>query len=334
MKFVYPIWESEEESWNRFRRIWQLTCQVTGGASSPYYRSQNICASWGKLADYWVDRERFFGSVNYMKEAIYHIMFRKFSHNVARSSDLLLILLIADELTRCGFAFSVWSHMSMFKDAYNAVLSAWRESFDRNRWDFMCYYFYMIHTIQKRIFLKDLHPDIWNIRVNDCTDLCDGRAICIWRCVEDYEKTIRFVIPDADYWQEEWCDPDIIVKHLSELYEVDFAKNCYSLNCLIEALMHRDNIDACAFRLFRMKVPPVKVLQKIYGDQFAVKLQRWFLNIYGKYKKSNENPRGLYRSERVVQNWMFKQINDWHLSGSVELEHKVKKALMEISIGI
>jgi hypothetical protein len=331
---MYPIWETEEESWKRFRRIRELTVKVTGRDFGSNYCDHNIRTCWAKLADYWSDQVRFFGSVNYIVEAIYHIMFRRFSDNVASSSELLLVLLIDDELTRCGFAFSVWSHMSMFKGAYNSVLSAWHRAFDRNRWDFMCYCFYMQYAIEKRIFLKNLHPDIWHSRVSDCADLCGGCISYVWECVEDYEETIRFLIPDADFWQEEWCDPDIIVKRLSELYEVDFTKNLYSLNCLVEAIMHRDNIDACAFRLFRMKISPVQILQNIWDDKFVEKLQQCFVSIFRKYKKSNQNPRGLYRRDRVVQNWMFKQINDWHLSGSIELQHQVKRALLEISIGI
>ena len=334
MKFVYPIWESEEESWNRFRRIWQLTCQVTGGASSPYYRSQNLCASWGKLADYWVDRERFFGSVNYMKEAIFHIMFRRFSVNVDRSSELLLVLLIEDELTRCGFAFSVWSQMSMFGDAYHAVLHAWYGELGGKRWDFSCYCRYMHCLVEKRIFLKDLHPDVWVSRVSDCTHLCNGYGRSTWEYIEDYEETVRFLIPDADYWQEEWCDQDIIAQRIIELYGVDCTKNWYSLNSLVEAVMNRDKISTCAFRLFRMKVSPVPLLQKMWGDAYTEKLQQCFVEIHKKYKRSNKCTRGLYRRERVVQNWMYEQINDWYSNRSVELNHQVRKALLEMSIGI
>lgn len=334
MKFVYPIWETEEESWERFGRICQLTCQVTGHNYNSNYRSQNIRASWEKLANYWADRERFFGSVNYMKEAIYHIMFRRFSVNVAMSSELSLVLLIEDELTRCGFAFSVWNQMSMFEETYKAVLHAWYGELDGKRWDFSCYCRYMHCFVEKRIFLKDLHPDVWLSRVSDCTHLCDGHARCIWKRVEDYNDTIRFLIPDADHWQEEWCDPDIIVKHLIDLYGVDCSKSLYSLNCLVEAVMNRDKIRACAFRLFRMKVSPVPLLQHIWGDKYIEKLQQCFVNIHKKYKKSNKNTRGLYRRERVVQNWMYEQINDWYSSCSVKLDRQVKKALLEMSIGI
>lgn len=334
MKFVYPVWETEEESWKRFRRICELTVKVTGRDFSSNYRDYNICGCWEKLADYWIDQVGFFGSVNYMEEAIYHIMFRRFSANVASHSELLLVLFIEEELTRCGFAFSVWSQVSMFEDAYKAVLYAWYRSLDGKRWDYACYCFYMKCFVQKRVLLKNLHPDVWLSRVGDYTHLCDGRARHIWKRVADYEETIRFLIPNANYWQEEWCDPDIIVQHLSELYEIDFSKSFYSLNSLVEAVMYRDNIDACAFRLFRMKVSPVKLLQNIWGDKFIEKLQQCFVNIYRKYKKSNKNPRGLYRRDRVVQNWMFKQINDWHLNGSIELQRPVMKALLEISMGI
>ena len=115
-KNIYPVYESVEESWERFTKIYELTDTITGDGVVPV-TTEDICMSWAGIAMYWKLDSFLGGKPNFMYEAIYHVRYRRFSTNVNTHEEMMLTLLIEDELCRCGYAFQVWSHLEEFEEA-------------------------------------------------------------------------------------------------------------------------------------------------------------------------------------------------------------------------
>ncbi len=104
---IYPIYETEEDSWERFLKIYELTDQIAGEDCIVPVDSNDIRDAWAGIAMYWKIAAFFGNNADFMYEAIYHIRYGRFSQNVNTHNELLLTLLIEDELCRCGYAFHV-----------------------------------------------------------------------------------------------------------------------------------------------------------------------------------------------------------------------------------
>ena len=121
-KNIYPVYESNEESWNRFSRICELTAAIADPELVIPVCKNKIVESWKRIAKCWAEQGFLMGGIDFMYEAIYHVRYRVFSENVHTENELRLVLLIEDELCRCGYAFNAWSNMQEFENVYKELL--------------------------------------------------------------------------------------------------------------------------------------------------------------------------------------------------------------------
>ena len=122
--FVYPIREKVEESWERLLKIYDIADKLVGSDYIVPVSTYDIMQAWYDMAVFLANAIELLNGVDYMYEAIYHIRYRVFTENVNESDELMLVLLIEEELCRCGYAFYMWSNMSEFQSRYYELLLA------------------------------------------------------------------------------------------------------------------------------------------------------------------------------------------------------------------
>lgn len=154
--------------------------------------------------------------------------------------------------------------------------------------------------------------------------------------METYEAAIKHLVPDASNWIEEWSDSSILVAHIKNLYGVDFSGDSKSLDALINATRYKDDIENCAWFLYKTKKCSLALLRCLWGDDYVEKLQCAFLSLYKRYKaaKRNKTTRGRYSQTAFMNHWIYKQIDAWRHSEAIELSDKVGKNFFNIALGI
>ena len=331
----YPVDETEAESRTRYAAICQLSEKLAGVQPVPSLRCRNLEEAWRKLKLFWERHPDAWNNTNLMHEALYYICFRKFSDNVTSPALMELVSRLATELQEFSLAFKVLVQTRMFQDAYLEITAPLcRNKTFNKRYDGELYC-YMVNRLAKLVMLK-------NEDFCDSSDASDGRWSCpyyIWKTyhiVETYEAAIKHLIPDASSWNEEWSDRSILTSRIKNLYGVDFSGDTKSLDALINAVRYKDDIESCAWFLYKTKMCSLALLHCLWGDNYVEKLQCAFLSLYKRYKaaKRNKTARGRYSQTVFMNHWIYKQIDAWRHSEVIELNDKVRSKFFNISLGI
>ena len=289
----YPVDETVEESKIRYMAICELSEELAGVQSVPSLRCSNLEEAWRKLKLFWERHPDAWNNTNLMYEALYYICFRKFSDNVTALSLMALVSRLATELQEFSLAFNVLVQTRMFQEAYLEITAPLCQNKTFKKHYNGELYNYMVNRLAKLVMLK-------NEDFCDRSNADDGRCsypYSIWKTyhiVETYEAAIKHLIPDASNWTEEWSDSSIVIAQIKNLYGVDFSGDAKSLDALINATRYRDDVENCAWFLYKTKKCSQALLRCLWGDNYVEKLQCAFLSLYKRYKaaKRNKTARG------------------------------------------
>lgn len=332
----YPVDETEAESQTRYSVIRQLSEELAGVQSASLLNYISLEEAWRKLMLFWECHSDAWNNANLMYEALYYICFRKFSDNVTTPILMELVSRMATELQEFSLAFKVLVQTRMFQDAYLEITAPLcRNKTFKKHYDGELY-LYLVNRVAKLVMLK-------NEYFRDHSDTSDKHEyscpVSIWETyhiVETYETAVEYLVPDASNWTEEWSDRAVMVTCIKNLYGVDFSDDTKSLDALINATRCRDNIEVCAYFLFRTKACSLELLHRLWGDNYVEKLQRAFLSLYKRYKaaKRNRTACSCYGQVAFKNHWIYKQIDMWRRNDAIDLSDKVRRNFFNISLGI
>lgn len=332
----YPVDETEAESLARYTTICELSEDLVGVLQVPSLRCCNLEEAWRKLVFFWECHPDAWNNTNLVHEALYYICLRKFSDNVNTPILMELVSRLATELQEFSLAFKVLVHTKMFQNAYLAITAPLHKNKILKKRCNSELYLYLVNRLAKLVMLKN-------------EDFLDSPASSgerdfscpyfIWKTyhiVETYEAAIKQLIPEAINWTEEWSDRSILVAHIKNLYGVDFSGDTKSLDALINAVRYKDDIERCAWFLYKTKMCSLALLHCLWGDNYVEKLQCAFLSLYKRYRaaKRNKTARGRYSQTVFMNHWIYKQIDAWRHSEVIELNDKVRSKFFNISLGI
>lgn len=335
-KLIYPVYETVEESWTRFNEIFNLTVRI----AAPYHgeppRMGSIQECWEKTLLYWSEYRFLMKNIDFMFEAIYHIRYRVFSENVSTSDELRLVLLIEDELCRCGYAFHVWSNMEEFKSVYREMLFPVHSS---RGWKPFCpapLSLYLAGNMINRIMLKDRRPIDWGEEL-DCDRAASylGSDYMRYR-IKEYEDVITALVPEAYQWNEEWMDGTYAVDAIKRRYVVDYSKDEEGFSNLFRLVADKNYPTLCAGPLYMLGDIPHNLLNTLWGDRTEMMLKRCFLEIYKKYKRANKNKtkRSRYSQQTIVHSWLYQWVGQNRSKKKSLLDSKVATAHFNIGLGV
>lgn len=331
----YPIEESVTESWRRFDRIYNLTTELAESDIIIFHQGADVSRAWKTIADVWESYAPGWGNVDIFYEALFHNCFRRFSSKVSESKMLKLVLLVEDELLRCGYAFNAWKDMPAFRRACNEILypNSNSESLKLvKRWKLR---WYLHERMLKRVMLKDKYPEEWGNSL-DCTDAAYPYSARYLRSsIERYEDTVKFLLPEAEYWDDkQWADEVLILQEIKEHYGVDYTDDLESLNNVLAAIPDRYEPRTYFYHLYCIKDFPEAIAKRFWEERYDQVVQECFLDIYKRYRRAKDTTKNSrYRRDRVMNGWIYKQIEAWYNSEAVVLSPKVKKAYFNVTIG-
>jgi len=335
LKLKYPVYESDQESWSRYEEIYRLTTKLAEKCQAKPNRCLALEESWKNIAVFWSCYSIDLCGSDLMFESLYHICFRKFSEKAKDPTLMRLILLIEDELLSFSYAFKVWLQTDFFQKAYNEITAPrWENKTFKKVYEDE-FYMYLTYRVTRMVMMKNLSRDKWTGLFGDF----DYRYHCglsqIYSYVDDYEAAVEFLIPDAYSWYEEWSDISVMVACIKVLYGVDFSGDIRGLEALIKATKHRQDIVTCARYLYRLKTCPITLLQHLWGDEYAQKLQVGFLSLCKRHKAAKfRGNRSRYAYAKFLNHWIYKQIGTWRRDKTVELSDKLVETWFNIALGI
>ena len=331
----YPVYEDFGESTRRYSAILELTNAIapSNTISSPDPRHLSYC--WEYLALFWMNQPQLLGGVDYMSEALYHIRFQRFSKNVQETNQLRLVLLIEDELCRCGYAFKAWNGLEEFHEALSTLLYSRRGSLSWVPHTPDIHREYLNRKMIFRIFLKGHTPEQW-------TNIIDlDRAVYYYSVeglmpyVENYEKAVCDLLPESSGQHDNWTDINYITEAIQAHYQIDLKKDPKGYTALFEIMMNRTSVPYCAVRLYKMKEFTPALATQIWGNDADLMIQRCFRKIYLKYKERKDVvSRTRYTQKAVIDSWMYRWVYDTRSSNPELLSRKTKDSLFRVSLGI
>ena len=261
----YPVWESKEESWNRFENINQLSVELTASCQAAPDRDGSLNDCWKNITLFWSSHSTALDNASPFFEALYHICFRKFSDKIQNPLLMRLILLIEDELLSFSYAFKAWLETDALRKAYNEITAPyWENKTFKKHYDTKLY-LYLMFRVVKLVMLKNLKHDEWIRLFPRSNELYPFRSYEVYQNVDVYEEGVRFLIPAADSWYEEWSDQSVMIDQINELYGVDYSNDIKGLYSLIFAASHRQDIVTCSWYLYKTKEYSSTLLQQLWG---------------------------------------------------------------------
>ena len=210
---LYPIYEGENESWERFNRIFELTEKLSPLFLVQVPRCNNLCKCWDDIAMFWKKNAFALSNTNFMYEAIYHIHNSRFSEKVEKSDALKLVLLIEDELLRCGYAFRVWKDMEAFIEPLRRILHTTTSNKKNKKTYSKTLEAYKKGRTMMLIMLKGMNEDAWGDRL-DCQWAVYPYGLWrVQRDIESFEKAIDYLIEkqDMQVFFSHWHGCDLMV---------------------------------------------------------------------------------------------------------------------------
>jgi hypothetical protein len=185
--------------------------------------------------------------------------------------------------------------------------------------------------------MKDFSHNEWTRRFGEFDYSRPYGIWCVYNYVDAYEEAVKFLIPDAHTWCEEWSDISVMIAQIKRLYGVDFTTDRKGLYALLNAAKHRRDVATCTRYLHQTKACSITLLKHLWGSGYAEKLQLGFLSICKRYRanrKYNRTSRSRYTYSNFVNHWIYKQIDMWRRDKTVEIQDKVREKLFNIAIGI
>lgn len=332
-KNVYPVNETEEESWTRFERIYELTDAIIGEDHAVPILPRNIVHCWVAIAKFWANAGDLMNGLDLMYEAIYHIRYRVFSENVNDPNEMLLVLLIEDELCRCGYAFHMWSNMNEFQSVYQELLSPRK---NKRGWRAFCPWYiemYLAGNMANRIMLKDKKPVDWGDEL-DCDRATFPYSPDYMRYrITVYEQAVELLFPESDKWYEEWTDELYIVELIRERYKMDFTNDKVGYDNLIGLVVDRKYPKCCFKYLYDLNAATPELLEVLWREKAPEMLKRCFLELFSRYKAAKKNTkRSRYSREAVMHNWLYQWVDENCTESNDGLSRKVRKAMIQIAM--
>ena len=332
---IYPVYESQEESWDRFSRIYELTAAVVDPELVAPVCANNVVESWKRIAKCWAEQGFKMGGVDFMYEAIYHIRYRVFSENVNRENELRLVLLIEDELCRCGYAFYAWNNMQEFESVYRELLIPHKGSRGWRGYCPECLKRYLAGNMANRIMLKDRAPNEWGTQLD-----CDRATFpyvsyhMLSRMIA-YELAMSFLIPESSEWHEEWADGQYVAEYIRKQYKLDVSKDPSAYDAIFRLVELRKYVTYSAYYLYELKNVTPELLNKLWGENAHEMLQLCFLDIYKRYKVAKKkSKRSRYSQQAVMQSWLYQWAEQNRSRLETNLDCKVRDAHFRIALGI
>lgn len=334
-KYVYPIEEREAESWERYNHVRDLTMKLAVVAAQ--LPNGTIFACWEAIARFWNESTDRLRGINYMREALYHIRFRRFSYKVHEPDERMLVLLIEGEILRCGYAFHVWVQMQELAQMYYNVLYVCKQDGVKKSCHSRKLDFYLTASMMNRVMLKGRKPLTWGDAL-DCDKVTYpyGASRIYWY-VKEYENAVCLLIPEAAQWSEEWSDEQNIITAVKAKYSVDLTNDSNSFDSLIRLVEQRKAIIHCSHELYQMKQFTPALAKGIWGNRYEYMLQKCFLDIYSRYKIGKKNAkRSKYSSEKLVSSWLYQWIDQKRSANTLdpELDGKIRSALFSIALNV
>jgi hypothetical protein len=331
--FVYPIRETVEESWERLLKIYDITDKLVGSDCLVPVSTCDIMQAWCDMAMFLANAVELLRGVDYMYEAIYHIRYRVFSENVSEQNELKLVLLVEDELCRCGYAFHVWSNMSEFQSVYQELLFPHKKG---RGWRSFCPWYmemYLAGNMANRIMLKDIRPIDWGEKLNcDRATFPYGPDYMRYR-ITVYERAMELLFPESEKWYEEWTDELYIVERIRDCYKMDFTNDKVGYDNLIGLIVERKCSKRCFKYLYDLNGATTELLEVLWREKTPEMLKRCFLELFSRYKAAKKNTkRSRYSREAVMHNWLYQWIEENCTVSNDMLSRKVRKAMLQIAM--
>ena len=334
-KNIYPVYESVEESWERFTKIYELTDTITGDGVVPV-TTEDICMSWTGIAMYWKLDSFLGGKPNFMYEAIYHVRYRRFSTNVNTHEEMMLTLLIEDELCRCGYAFQVWSHLEEFEEAYQELLFPQKGS---QGWKEFCPWYmkmYLAGNMANRIMLKGKRPIDWGNELDcDRATFPYGPDYMSYR-VTVFEQAMEILLPESSEWYEEWMDIEYITECIKARYKMDFTNDSDGFDNLIGLTVERKYPKVCASYLYRLNNITPELLDVLWGENTQDMMQKCFMDVFRRYRAAKRagSKRSNYSHRAVQQSWLYHWVAQMSNIEETKPSSAIKKAMFKIELNI
>ena len=334
--FTYPIKETIEESWERLLKIYDLTDKLVGNDYVVPVSTYDIMKAWRDMVIFLTNTVELLNGVDYIYEAIYHIRYRVFSEKVSEQNELKLVLLVEDELCRCGYAFHVWSNMREFQSVYEELLFPHKKG---PGWRSFCPRYvemYLAGNMANRIMLKDKSPIDWGDEL-DCNRATYpyGPDYMRYR-VTVFEQAIEILLPESSEWYEEWMDGKYIAERIKARYNMDFTNDSEGFDNLIRLITERKFPKVCAYYLYRLNNITPELLDVLWGDNIQHMMQKCFLNIFQRYKAAKKagTKRSCYSQQAVQKSWLYCWNAQRRNIEETELSQTVKKAMFRIELNI
>ena len=336
MNYKYPVEETCQESYERFMTLYSLTMKANEIDLNTQPSIRLLEVWWARIADIWENETYLKHGVRIFDEVLYHICRKVFSPKLENPLLMRLVLLVEDELGRCGYAFRVWSRLREFGGALYRTLYPKRGDLTWISFHSSWFLNYLKGHLRKYVELKGRGPEEWE-KIPHCDEdlLYLSASNCYDNNIEDFEIAIQFLIPDTYGWIEEWRDIGIILDRLKQLYSIDFTADPEGFDHLIHILLHTNDIGYMAYHLYRMKNMTPALAQHIWGDDVDDMIMRCFTDIYQRYKRAKKNKvRSCYSQKALMESWLYKQIEEWYGNQSQKLTDKVRKAYFNIALGV
>lgn len=332
----YPIEENIEESYEYFMVLYSLTMKANEVEMNMQPSISLLEVWWARIAGIWENETYLKHGVRIFDETLFHIRHKVFSPELDDPLLMKLVLLVEDELGKCGYAFHVWNKLTEFRQALSRTLHPKRGDLTWHVYHSWWYSAYLKGWLMKFVGLKNKSLEEWPGTMR-CGDehiyMCDRERFN--DNIECFETAMKFLVPEANTWYEEWRDAGYMLNCLKKLYGIDFSNDSEGFDNLIYMVLHRKSVKYSAYYLYRMKTMPLTLAQHIWGGDADDMIMRCFTDIYHRYRRAKKNMvRSRYSQKALMESWMYKQIEDWYNTQPNKLADKVRTAYFNISLGI
>lgn len=335
---TYPVYESVAESWQRFSKIYDATDRVLGEDFVVPVFHKDIKVCWAQILKYWSEFVLDARGIDFIYEAIFHIRYCAFSEAITTPADEHLVLLIEEELCRCGYAFQAWYNMAEFKCTYYELLAPTPNSRGWRDFNPLCLNLCLAGNMANRIMLKNRRPIDWGDEL-DCNRATFpfGPDYMRYR-VTEYKQALSILLPESSHWQDEWVDGHRTTKLIKNHYAMDFTNDQDGYHHLIRLAADRNFPYHCARHLYSLNNVTPALINALWGEKANEMIARCFLDTYNRYKaaKKRQSKKSRYSSEAITKSWLYQWVEQHYRTGDLPAQFaaKLRKAQFNIAMNI